>query len=45
MEKEWVLKLEPGNKLEESQEGKQKLETVVGDSKPYKVYIVLSSYE
>ena len=40
LEKEWVAKMGLGSGLEESQEGELKLEMVMGNDKPYKVYIV-----
>ena len=45
LEKEWVAEMGLGSELEESQEGESKLETVIGDNKPYKVYIIWSSCE
>ena len=44
-EKEWVVKTELENELEESWEGELKLEIVVSNNKSYKVYIVQSSCE
>ena len=42
-EREWVVKMGLGSELGESWEGEPKLKMVIGNDKPYKVYIVLSS--